>query len=128
MLAVHTMSHLFRRAKSYANQDLLGPDDYLAILGDSFLKSAYFVFDLENYKISLGQAAYTDESDVQVIGSTVPGAQPASLYVSTPICFGNGSTTSTGSSSVSASLTSSSYKNSTATVSTRLCCYHHCGY
>lgn len=55
-----------------------------AILGNSFLRSAYVVFDLENLEISLAQANANPKSepDVEVIQDAVPGAKPASEYVS----------------------------------------------
>lgn len=54
-----------------------------AILGNSFLRSAYVVFDLEDLEISLGQANISprSEPDVEVIQGPVPGANPASEYV-----------------------------------------------
>ena len=52
-------------------------------LGDNFLSSAYVVYDLEDLTISLAQAKYTDESDIEVISSSIPRASKASLYSST---------------------------------------------
>lgn len=57
-----------------------GAGDQLAVLGDTFLRSAYVVYDLENYEVSLGQAIYTNKSDIEAIKSSVPGAKPASRY------------------------------------------------
>lgn len=39
-------------------------DDDYATLGDTFLRSAYTVYDLTNHQISLGQASYSGESSV----------------------------------------------------------------
>lgn len=38
-----------------------------ALLGEPFLKNAYVVYDLEDYKIGLAPAVYTDKSDVQAV-------------------------------------------------------------
>ncbi|QID86716.1 Aspartyl protease [Saccharomyces pastorianus] len=55
-----------------------------AILGDSFLRSAYVVYDLDNYEVSLAQANYASgKEDIEVIRSTVPGAVKAPGYNST---------------------------------------------
>ncbi|WLF78348.1 aspartyl protease [Lodderomyces elongisporus] len=42
------------------------------LFGDNILRSAYIVYDLENYEISLAQAYYTNSEDVEVITSNVP--------------------------------------------------------
>ncbi|CAN6600938.1 aspartic proteinase yapsin-3 [Trichomonascus vanleenenianus] len=50
------------------------------LLGDSFLRSAYVVYDLTNKQISIAQAKYTDESNVQPITSSgTPTAQKRAL-------------------------------------------------
>ncbi|KAL3237717.1 pepsin-like aspartic protease RNJ42_00704 [Nakaseomyces bracarensis] len=55
-----------------------------AILGDSFLNSAYVVYDLENYQISLGQADYSGGSEnIEVISDSVPSAVSAPDYSNT---------------------------------------------
>lgn len=41
--------------------------DGISILGDSFLRNAYAVFDLEDYKLGFAQALYTDKSDIQPV-------------------------------------------------------------
>lgn len=54
------------------------------ILGDSFLNSAYVVYDLENYEISMAQANYAGgQEDIEVISSSVPGAVRAPGFSST---------------------------------------------
>ncbi|WPK25414.1 hypothetical protein PUMCH_002727 [Australozyma saopauloensis] len=55
----------------------------VVILGDNFLRSAYVVYDLENYEIGLAQAKYTDEEDVEVITDRIPNALKASAYSQT---------------------------------------------
>lgn len=48
------------------------------LLGDSFLRSAYAVFDLEDKQVALAQASYdTDNSDIKVIEDEIPGAEKA---------------------------------------------------
>ena len=51
------------------------------ILGDSFLRAAYVVYDLYNMEISLAQSSFSpDKGCIQVIDGIVPGAQKAPLY------------------------------------------------
>ena len=55
------------------------------ILGDVFLQHAYVVYDLENLQVSMGQANFTNSSgneNIEVIGTTVPGAVQAPSYSS----------------------------------------------
>src|SRR5262249_19868606 len=87
-------------------------------LGDSFLRSAYVVYHLGNFEISLGQADYTTDSNIQSIGATVPGAKPASQYdgPSEPAC----STASSSSTSAHSSQSSTAQSSrSSATQSSR---------
>lgn len=56
--------------------------DYM-VLGDNFLTSAYVVYDLENDTISLAQAKYTDEEDIEIISDSIPRASTAPGYSST---------------------------------------------
>ncbi|CAH2355556.1 aspartic proteinase 3 [[Candida] railenensis] len=57
-------------------------EDFI-ILGENVLSSGYFVYDLEDLTVSLAQAKYTDETDIEVISSSIPRASKASLYSST---------------------------------------------
>ncbi|KAL2837046.1 aspartic peptidase domain-containing protein [Aspergillus pseudoustus] len=61
--------------------------DFFPILGDSFLRSAYAVFDLENNEISLAQANFNPGDDhILEIGEgddSVPGATPVQNPVTT---------------------------------------------
>ncbi|OBA22588.1 acid protease [Metschnikowia bicuspidata var. bicuspidata NRRL YB-4993] len=43
-----------------------------AILGDNFLRSAYVVYDLEEYEISLAQAFHGSEENIEVVTSSIP--------------------------------------------------------
>jgi len=60
-------------------------DELYVILGDVFLSSAYVVYDLEDYEISIAQANYdgADSEDISAIISTVPGAIQAPSYSAT---------------------------------------------
>lgn len=44
--------------------DVMEPDEDIATLGDTFLRSAYTVYDLTNHQISLAQASYSLASSV----------------------------------------------------------------
>lgn len=61
-----------------------------AVLGDNFLRSAYVVYDLEDYQISLAQASYSDQEDIEVISSSVPLAVSAEYYSSTSLSDSSG--------------------------------------
>ncbi|ODV94949.1 hypothetical protein PACTADRAFT_3836 [Pachysolen tannophilus NRRL Y-2460] len=71
------------------------------ILGDVFLTSAYVVYDLENYQVSLAQSNQNStETNIEVIQSTVPSASTAKYYSST---WSGSSSSSSSSSSASTS-------------------------
>jgi yapsin 1 len=50
------------------------------VLGANFLRSAYVVYDLDNYQIGLAQAKYTNDTNVEVISSDIPGATSVSDF------------------------------------------------
>lgn len=57
--------------------DYSNTEDYV-LLGDSFLRSAYVVYDLDNNEISIAQSSFdSSSSDIQAITDSVPGAKPA---------------------------------------------------
>lgn len=58
--------------------------DYI-LFGDNVLRSAYLVFDLDDFEISIAQARYTTDEDIAVISSSVPNAIQAPGYSSTSI-------------------------------------------
>lgn len=62
-----------------------------AVLGDNFLRNAYVVYDLEDYEISMAQASYSSDLDVDVISSSVPLAVKAEYYSSTSLTQATGS-------------------------------------
>ncbi|CAH2352706.1 candidapepsin-10 [[Candida] railenensis] len=59
----------------------MSEDDYI-VLGDNVLRSMYVVYDLDDLSISLAQAKYTDDSDIEEIGSDggIPSAIKAATY------------------------------------------------
>lgn len=61
----------------------------VAILGDTFLRSAYAVFDLENQVAALAQAVFnhTEESSIVAIpsGTTIPGASVTATATATEV-------------------------------------------
>lgn len=60
-------------------------DDF-ALLGDTFLRNAYVVYDLQNNEIALAQSNLNaTDSDIEAIVSTIPSAKNAPLYSSTII-------------------------------------------
>uniref|UniRef100_A0A060TCA1 ARAD1B22000p n=1 Tax=Blastobotrys adeninivorans TaxID=409370 RepID=A0A060TCA1_BLAAD len=57
------------------------PSDNLKIMGGTFLRSAYVVYDLDNKEISLAQASFDQsDGDIQIIDGSVPGAEKAPDY------------------------------------------------
>lgn len=59
-------------------------EDYI-LFGDNVLRSAYLVYDLEDFEISLAQVKYTSDEDIKTISSSVPNAKNAPGYSSTAI-------------------------------------------
>lgn len=55
---------------------ILGADDSPNLFGDTFLRSAYVVYDIQNKNIGIAQTVFnTSDSDVKEIsGSSIPGA------------------------------------------------------
>ena len=54
------------------------------ILGDTFLRSAYVVYDLANYVIGIAQTNFnSSSSSLEGISNSIPSAQPAPSYSST---------------------------------------------
>lgn len=52
-------------------------------LGAAFLSAVYAVFDLDDQEVSIAQAKYTEEEDIEAIESSVPSAVKAPEYSST---------------------------------------------
>lgn len=50
--------------------------DYV-LLGDSFLRSAYVVYDLDNLELSIAQASYSSSSNIKIVTDGIPGAETA---------------------------------------------------
>lgn len=69
---------------------MLGGDnttDYV-LLGDNVLRHMYVVYDLEDHQISVAKAAYSNDAQIEVISSSVPGASIAPNYSSSYIKAG----------------------------------------
>lgn len=79
---------------------LAGSTSY-AVLGGNFLRSAYVVYDLDDYTISMAQANYSSDEDIQVVESLIPDAVSASGSSSTP-SYGSSSSDDDSGSSVTA--------------------------
>ncbi|ODV94933.1 hypothetical protein PACTADRAFT_27622, partial [Pachysolen tannophilus NRRL Y-2460] len=64
--------------------EIFASSDSSYILGDAFLRSAYVVYDLDDYQISLAQSNPNSTSEnIEVIKSSVPSATSASDYSAT---------------------------------------------
>ena len=84
-------------------------DDGTAVLGDTFLRSAYVVYDLENNEISLAQTNFnaTGDSSVSEItsgDSGVPGASLVASPVTQVAAVGTGGARNGGQTSVNAAV------------------------
>lgn len=64
--------------------------DYIT-LGDNFLRSAYVVYDLEDYTISLAQASHSNQEDISEVLSLIPNAVSAAGYSSTALALSSSS-------------------------------------
>ena len=53
----------------------------LAIVGDSVLRHAYLVYDLEDYQISIGKVKYTNDLDIHEVDGALPSAMVVELAV-----------------------------------------------
>lgn len=82
-------------------QSSLGSSTSYAVMGGNFLRSAYVVYDLDDYTISMAQANYSSDEDIQVVESLIPNALSASGSSSTP-SFGSSSSDDDSGSSVTA--------------------------
>lgn len=63
--------------------------DY-AVLGGNFLRSAYVVYDLDDFTISMAQANYSDNEDIEVVESSIPDSVSAASASVSP-AFGSSS-------------------------------------
>lgn len=53
---------------------VLPSESALAIVGDSVLRHAYLVYNLEDYEILIGNVKYTEDSNIEDISSSLPHA------------------------------------------------------
>ncbi|CUM64827.1 uncharacterized protein PRCAT00002442001 [Priceomyces carsonii] len=77
---------LIRSLEDYCYLGIIESSEYL-IFGDNFLRSAYIVYDLEDEEVSLAQAKYTDDEDIEIITSSIPGVTRAAKYNSTTMRY-----------------------------------------
>ncbi|AMD18985.1 HBR084Cp [Eremothecium sinecaudum] len=75
--------------------NIFGVGRRASLFGDIILSSLYVVFDLEEKEISIAQAAYNEEEDIEPIITSVPGAVRAPGYdqiydYSVPVVPGGG--------------------------------------
>ncbi|KAK6455750.1 aspartic peptidase domain-containing protein [Scheffersomyces xylosifermentans] len=80
---------LLRRSTNSCYLGILQQTDSNYILfGDNFLRSAYVVYNLEDFEVSLAPVQHNDEEDIEIITSTVPGAVRAAGFSSTSLGSG----------------------------------------
>lgn len=76
MIGGQTVNH-FSAKSGGCDLGVAGPIDGQVILGDTFLRSAYVVYDISNYQVAIAQAVggkASTSSIVQVpVGTTIPG-------------------------------------------------------
>lgn len=65
------------------------------LFGDNVLRRMYVVFDLDDLQISIAQASYSSDSDIESIGDSVPGAVSAADYSSTQLASSSTENTNT---------------------------------
>ena len=69
----------------------VGSDDSGYTLGDTFIRSAYVVYDIDNNEISLAQTNFNaTTSNIQVIGKTVPDATGVASAATVQVTQTNG--------------------------------------
>jgi hypothetical protein len=71
------------------------------VLGDTFLRSAYVVYDLDRNEISLAQTRFNVSSNVSTIEQILPGAVPSATKVARPVMATAGVGTSAATSAAS---------------------------
>lgn len=60
-------------------------DSDLILFGDNVLRHMYVVYDLEDLEISIAQANFSNDTDIEVISSSVPSATRAAQYSATAL-------------------------------------------
>ncbi|CAK7894430.1 candidapepsin-10 [[Candida] anglica] len=101
------------------NQNISYNPGYIS-LGQNFLRNAYTVFDFEDETVSLAQAKYTDDEDIDVISDSIPSASQAKYYSATSYntSYSLGSVTTTLSFESSATFDSSIVTETSSSTST----------
>ena len=88
------------------------PTSLYILFGDNVLRSAYVVYDLEDYEIALAPVKYTSDEDIENISSAIPKATMALGYNSTVLSLGVESSATFGSRSRTAAGSSGTSKPS----------------
>ncbi|RMD44572.1 hypothetical protein DV735_g603, partial [Chaetothyriales sp. CBS 134920] len=81
----------------------VGDDENEVILGDSFMRSGYFVYDLENHVVAIAQANTEVSSDAITAipsGTSIPGCSSTNTYTLDSSTFATNRPTETVSSSI----------------------------
>lgn len=77
------------RSSGGCNMGISGPIEGQVILGDTFLRNAYVVFDLDNYQVAIAQArggqASTSSIEVIPIGTSLPGVSSTATATGTQL-------------------------------------------
>ncbi|KAL8698443.1 MAG: hypothetical protein Q9201_006568 [Fulgogasparrea decipioides] len=86
LISPHIEDRRFKDGTDACTLGVLGADIDFLLLGDTFLRSAYVVYDLESKQIALAQAKLNvSTSNVQEItGDTIPGVQTVVPSLSMP--------------------------------------------
>jgi hypothetical protein len=71
------------------------------VLGDTFLRSAYVVYDLDRNEISLAQTRFNVSSNISAIEQILPGVVPSATKVAQPVMATAGVGTSAATSAAS---------------------------
>ena len=74
LIGRHHVKHARHHKDHRCSFGIIGLDINLALLGDTFLRSAYLVYDLERKLIAMAQSKNTDDSHIQeIVADTIPG-------------------------------------------------------
>jgi len=60
--------------------DPIGDEVPSIVLGDNILRSAYVVYDLDDYEVLIAQVKYSDDEDIEVVTLAIPLAVRAPSY------------------------------------------------
>jgi len=90
----------YSKSSGGCDMGVTGPIDGQAILGDTFLRNAYVVYDIDNYQVAIAQAAggKAGTSSIQVIptGTAIPGVSSTATASGTQLNDYDAQATATG--------------------------------